>query len=85
MATRVTSKDQPVPTVDRVTPGGNIQYKSVRVSAGEQVRADIFVGSTKVGTLGPWTAETKPGRAGLVQVRMVVDDNQPLDALEATP
>lgn len=80
----ITSPDQPIPTVDRTQPGGNIQYKSVRVGAGEIVRAEIFVNRTKVGVLGPWTAKTKPGKAAVVQVRIVVNDDCLLNALEAS-
>ena len=81
-ATRITTKDQPLPTVDRKSGVGHIQYKSVKVSAGETVECKILVDGVEVGTLGPWVAEAKTGRAGAVTLRMVVDDNADLKAFE---
>ena len=81
-ATWITTKDQPLPTVDRKRAAGQIQYKSVKVSAGESVECTILVDGVEVGTRGPWVAEAKTGRAGVVQLRMVVDDSADLNAFE---
>jgi len=87
MATRAISvrKDEGLPTVDRERAGGHIKYLCVDAVAGDAVQVDVLVNGAKVESLGPWVASVKPGRKAVVQVRMVVDDNHPLDALEASP